>query len=91
MLRVLVTVLLPLAAPFLVYFAWTWLVRRKTAGGTLAVDWRETPWPWMLLIGVCGSLAGLVYLNLSQGHPPGTELEPPALVDGVVVPSHPVD
>ena len=45
MLRVLLTVLLPLAAPFLIYFGWIWLVRRKAASGELTIDWRETPWP----------------------------------------------
>lgn len=91
MLRVLVTVLLPLAAPFLIYIAWIWLVRRKTASGVLTVDWRETPWPWMLLIGFCSAVAGLIYLYVSHSHPAGTKLEPPAFVDGVVVPSHPVE
>jgi uncharacterized membrane protein HdeD (DUF308 family) len=91
MLRVLLTVLLPLAAPFLIYLGWIWLVRGKAASGVLTVDWRETPWPWMLLIGVSCAVAGLLYLYVSQGHPAGTKLEPPALVDGVVVPSHPVE
>jgi hypothetical protein len=45
----------------------------------------------MLLIGVCWAVGGLFYLHFSQGHPAGTKLEPPALVDGVVVPSHPVE
>ena len=91
MLRVLLTVLLPLAAPFLIYLGWIWLVRRRVVAGELTVDWREAPWPWMLLIGVCWAVAGLIYLNVSQGHPAGTRLQPPALVDGVVVPSHPVE
>lgn len=91
MLRVLLTILLPLAAPFLIYIGWIWLVRRKTAAGVLEIDWRETPWLWMLLIGFCLAFAGLIYLYIVQGHPAGTKLEPPALVDGVVVPSHPVE
>jgi hypothetical protein len=91
MIRVLLTVLLPLAAPFLIYLGWIWLARRKASSGVLIVDWRETPWPWMLLIGICWAVAGLFYLHLSQGYPAGTKLEPPALVDGVVVPSHPVE
>jgi hypothetical protein len=91
MIRVLLTILLPLAAPFLIYLGWIWLVRRRASSGVLTVDWRKAPWPWMLLIGVCGAGAGLFYLHLSQGHPAGTKLEPPALVDGVVVPSQPVE
>ena len=91
MLRVLVTVLLPLAAPFLIYIGWVWLVRHKVAGGELEVDWRHSPWPWMLALGLCWSLAGLAYLYVSTGYPPDTKLAPPSLVDGVVVPSHPVE
>lgn len=91
MLRVLLTVLLPLAAPFLIYLAWVWLVRRRTGDGELAIDWRESPWPWLLAIGCAGALAGFAYLYLSSGHPAGTKLAPPSVVDGVVVPSHPVE
>ena len=62
MLRVLLTVLLPLAAPFLIYIGWVWLVRHKVSGGELVLDWKESPWPWMLALGVCGALAGLFYI-----------------------------
>lgn len=90
MLRVLVTVLLPLAAPFILYFAWLWLMRRHAAGGALTVDWRTTPWPWLLGAGLAGALAGFAWLYVSTGHPAGTKLAPPRVVDGVVVPAHPV-
>jgi hypothetical protein len=91
MLRVLLTVLLPLVAPFLIYLGWVWLVRRKATAGVLTLDWRETPWPWLLALGLCAGLAGLAYLYVSTGHPAGTKLAPPSVVDGVVVPSHPVE
>lgn len=91
MLRVLLTVLLPLAAPFLAYLAWLWVVRGRASAGVVTVDWRETPWPWLLALGFAFALAGLLYLYLSTGHPAGTRLEPPHVVDGVVVPSHPVE
>ena len=91
MLRILLTVLLPLAAPFLVYMAWVWLVRHKVSAGFLTVDWREAPWPWLLALGLCWALAALAYLYVTTGYPAGTKLAPPALIDGVVVPSHPVE
>jgi hypothetical protein len=89
MFRVLLTVLLPLAAPFLLYIAWAWLVRHKVAGGELVLDWRESPWPWLLAVGLAGALAGFAYIYVTTGHPAGTKLVPPALIDGRVVPSHP--
>jgi hypothetical protein len=89
MLRVLLTVLLPFAAPFLLYIAWAWLVRHKVQGGELVLDWRESPWPWLLAVGSAAALGGLLYLYVTTGHPAGTRIVPPELVDGVVVPSHP--
>src|SRR3546814_16029592 len=85
MLRVLVTILLPLAAPFLIYLAWLWLVRRQASAGVLTVDWREAPWPWLVALGLACAPAGLLYLYLSPGHPAGTNPEPPPLVGGVVL------
>src|SRR3546814_8297623 len=81
MLRVLLTVLLPLAAPFLVYFAWLWLIRRQPAGGPPAIDWRAAPWPWLLGAGLVCALAGFLYIYLTTGHPAGTRLVPPSVVD----------
>lgn len=89
MLRVLLTILLPLAAPFLLYIAWMWLVRHKVQGGELVLEWRE--WPWLLGAGLAGCVATLLYFYVTTGLPAGTELVPPALVDGVVVPSHPAN
>lgn len=89
MLRVLLTVLLPLAAPFLAYAAWVWLVQHKVKNGELVLDWQRSPWPWLLAVGLVFSLGGLLYLYFTTGHSPDTKLVPPALVDGVVVPSHP--
>jgi hypothetical protein len=91
MLRVLLTVLLPLAAPFILYLAWLWLVRRRAVAGELTVDWRTAPWPWLLAVGVAGALASFAWLYVSTGHPAGTRFAPPSVVDGVVVPSHPVE
>ena len=91
MLRVLLTVLLPLATPFVLYIAWIWLVRHKVAGGELVLDWRESPWPWLLAVGVAGSIATLLYLYATTGHPAGTQFVAPHVVDGVVVPSHPAN
>jgi hypothetical protein len=94
MLRLIIVVLLPLAAPFLIYAVVAWfLLRRRAAAGTpgsVTVDWRAAPLAWLLAAGACCALAVLVYLNATTGYSPDTKLAPPALVDGVVVPSHPL-
>jgi hypothetical protein len=86
MLRIALTVLLPLVAPFLVYLGWVWLLRREGPE-----DLRDAPWVWILTASIVCVLAGLLYLYLTTGHDPGTKLVPPALIDGVVVPSHPAE
>ena len=45
----------------------------------------------MLAAGVGCALAGFLYLYGSGSHDPSTKLAPPSLVDGVVVPAHPVE
>src|SRR3546814_19491262 len=85
LLRVLLTVLLPLAAPFLVYFAWLWLIRRQPAGGPPAIDWRAAPWPWLLGAGLVCALARFLYITLTTGPPAGPRQVPPRVVHGAVV------
>ena len=94
MLRLFLTVLLPLLAPFLIYAAWVWLARRQVAAGARGrapESWREAPWVWLLATGLACGLAALLLLGGPGGHPAGTKLAPPALVDGEIVPAHPVE
>jgi hypothetical protein len=89
MLRVFLTILLPLLAPMAIYFAWVWLSRRKAAAGEDA--WKDAPWVWLAGGGILLAAAVMAYLYVTTGHPPGTKFAPPALIDGKVVPSHPVE
>jgi len=96
MLRLIIVILLPLIVPFLIYavVAWLLLRRRAAAAGRPPpdrLDWRAAPVVWLLAVGVCGALAGLGHLYFSKGYSPDTKLVPPAVVDGVLVPSHPLN
>lgn len=80
MLRILLEVVLPFAAPFLVFLAWRLLVTRGQ--GLLA----RTPWYALTVCGLalaCLSLVSLAFLG--EGDPEGV-YEPPHLEDGRVVP-----
>ncbi len=82
MLRVLLIILL-LITPFLVFAVCVWFLRGRRGGAG--------PWLWVLAAGVACALVGLAFIRANTGHPPGTKLAPPELVDGVVVPSHPIE
>lgn len=89
MLRVFLTVLLPLLAPFAIYFAWVWLSKRKSAAS--GDPWDDAPWIWLAGASVALAFVAMTYFYVTGGHDPETKLAPPALVDGKVVPSHPVE
>lgn len=95
MSRVLLLVVLPMLVPFIVYGLYVWFARRgqrATATGQDGPPEREAvPWSWMLGIGVCLAGAALLFFWQGSGVPPGTKLLPPAVVDGEVVPSRPVE
>jgi hypothetical protein len=92
MLRKLLTIALPLLAPFLLYWAYMSLARRRAgaAGAAGATPrWQDAPWVWIAGGGVALMIATLAAFGMSAGVKPGTRLVPPTVVDGKVVPSHP--
>lgn len=82
-------VLLPLAAPTLIYLAYVLTVerRRALAGPDAAQPWWVTA-PWVRLIGAGVALAALVLVGLALvgGGEPGGVYVPAHVVDGEVVP-----
>ena len=93
MLRILLTIVLPVALPLLLYIGYVSMMRRRAqaAGEDYLPGWAEGPWAWFALAGVGLVLAALVVVRLSSGVPPGTKLEAPRLIDGEVVPSRVVE
>ncbi|MEE9209946.1 MAG: hypothetical protein V3U23_05785 [Kiloniellales bacterium] len=89
MLRILLTVVLPMALPLLLYVGYVSMLRKRAeaAGEDFRPAWNEGPWAWFALAGVLLVLAALVTVRLSTGVPPGTKLEAPRMIDGEVVPS----
>ncbi len=89
MLRILLTVILPMALPLVLYVGYVSMLRKRAeaAGEDFRPGWNEGPWAWFALAGVLLVLAALVTVRLSTGVPPGTKLEAPRMIDGEVVPS----
>ena len=87
MSREIVTLVVPLLLPTVLYFAWLSLLRwTEHRSGPIA--WYRLPWAWLSLIGV--ALTALVLLIVTVGF--GTETHgtyiPPRAEDGHIVPGH---
>jgi hypothetical protein len=93
MLKKILTVVLPLALPILVYAVYQGLARRRArlAGEGVPPRWANAPWTLILTVGVVLMAASLVTYSATTSHDPGTLLSPPRVVDGEVVPSQPID
>ncbi len=93
MLRSLLTSVLTVALPLLLYVGYVSMMRRRAqvAGEDYLPRWDEGPWAWLALAGVGLVLAVLVVVRLSSGVPPDTKLEAPRLIDGEVAPSRVIE
>ena len=93
MLRILLTIVLPVALPLLLYGGYISMMRRRAqaAGEDDLPRWDEGPWAWLVLAGVGLVLVVLVVVRLSSGVPPGTKLEAPRMINGEVAPSRVVE
>ena len=93
MLRILLTVILPIALPVLLYLGYVNLVRQtgKAGGQEVAGPLEKGVWLWLILAGAGLAMVSLVTWDLLTGVPPGTKLQAPRLEDGRVVPSQVVD
>ena len=79
MIRKLLTVVLPLILPFLIYGIYLVLAQRKArlAGEGKLPRWQDAPWTWIILSGAVLLAATLVALRIYSGGEPGTKVEPP--------------
>jgi len=87
MLRKLITIVLPVVLPFLVYWITLKIAQRRRAEGEIP-GWERTPWFLLCLSAGVILAASLLWFRSHSGVAPGTELVPPSVVDGQVVPSH---
>ena len=103
MVRILITYILPLVLPSVMYFAWASWVRRKiaaqhaqaqaeddtiTAEEIAAYD-IKTPWFRLILAGIVLMGVGLVLtVLLSAPNPPDSVYQPPRVENGKVIPGH---
>ena len=88
MLRILLTYLLPLLAPVLLYMGWTaWARRRALATGEEPPSLEKSSIFWSLIAGLVLMIAALAVLALTGGRPADDvgKYKAPHLEDGRIV------
>lgn len=78
MIRVVLTILLPLLAPTVIYFLWLYTVGR--------IGERSAPWTWLIVGGLAAAAAVLVIVGVDTGGPQSGQYVPPHVEDGRLVP-----
>jgi hypothetical protein len=86
MLREILTLVVPLLVPTLLYLAWLRTMRWAEAGG--AVAWRKLPWVWLVAIGVVLTAIVLVVVTVGFGTTMRGIYVPPRQEGGEIVPGH---
>lgn len=85
MLRVLLTIVLPLILPTALYLAWVRTAQWTEPGG---VRWRALPWLWLVGAGTLLLLIVLVVVNVRFGNAEPGVYVPPRWENGHIVPGH---
>jgi hypothetical protein len=86
MLREVLTLVVPLLLPTLLYLAWLKAARRSEADSAAA--WRRMPWVWLAASGVALAALVLFVVTVHFGTAtPGTYV-PPHAENGRIVPGH---
>ncbi len=92
-MRILLTIVLPVVLPLLLYLGYVKMMRRRAEAAGAAYDpgLQEGPWAWLALAGLGLVLATLISVRLMTGVEPGTKLEAPRTIDGEIAPSRVVE
>ncbi len=88
MIRTLLTKILPLLVPAVLFLLWMWLARRRAAAqGTAPPGIRSAPWGWLAIVGILVLAVGLAFFRFSTDeYPRGSTHTSPKYENGRVVP-----
>lgn len=86
MLREILTLVVPLLLPTVLYLVWLRSTRWSGAGG--AAVWRKLPWIWLAAIGVALTALVLVVVTVGFGTAMRGIYVPPHYEGGRIVPGH---
>jgi hypothetical protein len=85
MIRIVLTIVLPLVLPTLLYLGWLAASRRLAPAAD--ASWQSLPWGWLVAVGLVLTALALFFLNVRLGTSQGTYV-PPRYIGGEVVPGH---
>lgn len=86
MLRVFLTIVLPLIVPTAIYLLWVTIVGATHEGG--ATSWAAMPWLWLAGAGALLLAAVLLFVTVHFGAPQEGVYVPPRWEDGRIIPGH---
>jgi hypothetical protein len=94
MLRVFLTIVLPLAAPTALYLAWVWYTHYSPWGSQPgsqpgeAVRWAGLPWVWLAGAGALLLALVLFVVTVNFRTAPSGVYVPPRTENGRIIPGH---
>jgi hypothetical protein len=86
MVRILLTVVLPLLLPTALYLLWVTMLRPARQNG--ATLWTSLPWLWLAGVGVALLVIVLLVVTVHFGAPQEGVYVPPRWHNGHIVPGH---
>jgi len=86
MLKKVLTILLPIVLPFLLYFAYVALAKRGAGASGRVPSLSASPWPWLGMSGVVLMAAVLISYRFVFSNPggPDTTVIPNRYIDGEI-------
>jgi Family of unknown function (DUF6111) len=84
--REILTLVVPLLLPTVVYLVWLRTVRWSEAGG--AGSWHKLPWLWLVVTGVALTAVVLFVVTVGFGTAVPGIYVPPRLENGRIMPGH---
>jgi len=85
--RILLTIIIPLLLPSIVYLMWSSFARQRArAKGEEPRPFGDGPWFWLAIGGFVLTLASLAAFYLVGSHEPGSVYIPPHMENGELVP-----
>lgn len=86
MVRILLSVVVPIVLPTVLYFLYAWFVARRARVAGAAPDKVDVPWSWLALAGVVLLALSLLIEFTYGGYKPGSRYEPAHMEGGKLVP-----